>query len=201
MPDTVSSGRFAAFFARKYCLVSAAGSRGELLMFSVGRLVSMPKGEKQGMHTDDLSEEELMKQLEHHMYGYNYAVTFGFNLLEGSKNIIGAKNTLKTIYTNANTEKVKETSKDEFWEQIEYGLNYRGDEWSGLSLNEEAEQTLHALQRKYKEFISKYLKQNTIIYQMLDDKGLPGYPVWWNYHFILLNEDGKSMFIYGTSSD
>lgn len=151
---------------------------------------------------DDWSEDEqLMKQLEHHMYGYNYQVTYGFNLLEGSKSFIDAQNTLKTIYTSANLEKVKEVTTDKFWEEVEYGLNYRGDKGSGLSLNEEQEKVLYALHNKYKDFISKYLKRNTIIYQMLDDEGLPGYAVWWNYHFILLNDDGKSMFIYGTSSD
>jgi len=56
-------------------------------------------------------------------------------------------------------------------------------------------------QEKYKSIINDYINQNTKIYYYADEQGIPGYPVWWDFRFIVFVDDGNCLFIYGSASD
>jgi hypothetical protein len=154
------------------------------------------------IHNGDLTDDEqLMKQLEHFMYGYNYQVTYGFEILYGIKTIEETKKQIKKIFNDADVDKITNSNITEFWELIENALTYRGDDSSGLKLDKDQELNLQILQNRYREFLKKYIKENSEIIQFLDYRGFPGYPVWWDYYFALINNDGNSIFVYGASSD
>ncbi len=141
-------------------------------------------------------------QLEQLMYGYNYEVKFGIDFFDHCTNLEAFKAALKKAYPNSQPDEITlvPMSLDDFWEEINFGLDYRGDTWAGLSLNQEREEKLKQRQKEYKEYISSFINHNTTIYNYPDEKGIPGYPVFWDYRFVLLSE-GKCLFIYGSASD
>jgi hypothetical protein len=42
---------------------------------------------------------------------------------------------------------------DDFWEEINFGLAYRGDKSAGLQLDEKGQEQFDELQKQYKNFI------------------------------------------------
>jgi hypothetical protein len=150
----------------------------------------------------DLSDDDqFLNQLEHFMYGYNYQVTFGFLLLEKVSSIETAKVEIKKKFTGANTDSIHVSNFHDFWEEVNSALDYRGDETAGLILNKEKEKTLQELQGRYKEFLSKYINDNSSIYHLNSSEGIPGYSVYWDFRFIIINDNGIGIFVYGSSSD
>jgi hypothetical protein len=151
--------------------------------------------------------KNLILQLEHLMYGDNYQVTLGITLLTSCNNLGDSINKIASIFKDAdpdnhhNPNGIKKWSEADFWKEIDLGFNYRGDNVTGLKLSEENEEKLKNLISKYKSWINKYITSKSQFYFYPSDKGIPGYPVFWDYRFIIVNKDNNSLFIYGSSSD
>ncbi len=137
------------------------------------------------------------------MYGYNYEVCFGVELFENCASYDVFKTNLKESFPKSNPETTTPIQFDKsfFWEEIEYGLNYRGDNSAGLILKETDKPKVEELQQKYVAFLKEFITESTEILSYPNDVGLPGYPVFWDYRFILFNEKDQCLFIYGSASD
>jgi hypothetical protein len=105
------------------------------------------------------------------MYGYNYETTFGLYLLNDTSLIEKAKEKIVEKFPDANLENLPVTVLDDFWQEINHALEYRGDRNSGLELDQET--NLKLIQEKYKEFVGRYLKIDTKIYNVTSYKGIP----------------------------
>ena len=142
--------------------------------------------------TGDLSEmEQLLKQLEHLMYGYNYQVTFGWLRLEGCHNQKDCLLEIKKNLRDSVIESFIEKTENELWEEVEFGLNSRGDETAGLELDQSQEVAVSGVQAKYRTAISKYLVERTEILSLRSFDGIPGYPVYWDFNNVLVNQSGN----------
>ncbi len=153
------------------------------------------------MATDDI--KETIDRLQHLIYGYNYQVTYGIDDFDLCDTLDVLINKLKEMYSDSvpnETALILFSTKD-FWEEVDFGLTYRGDHTSGLILTVEKESQLLIEQKKYKAFIETYVSGSTKIYNYSDSIGIPGYIVWWGYAFLLLNNDRPSLFIYASASD
>ena len=137
------------------------------------------------------------------MYGYNYQTTFGINTFQECSSIKEAMLQLKKTYPSSNAESISPVlfELEDFWDEINYGLSYRGDRHAGLPLNEKKEMQLEKVQLEYKNLISQFIHHNTKIYSYPDEKGIPGYEVYWGYRFLLLSSNGTCAFIYASASD
>ena len=146
---------------------------------------------------------DMLDQLEHSMYGYNYQVTFGIEIFENCTNLDEFKINLKKIYPYSRPEIVNLIPFDvaEFWDEINFGLDYRGDNSTGLILDEKKNEKLKKLQLTYKDLLRQFINENTKIYFYPDEEGIPGYPVYWDYRFVMKANNDKYIFIYGSSSD
>ena len=81
-------------------------------------------------------------------------------------------------------------------------FDYRGDGiGSYLKLSTQKETELKLKQNELRQFISEYIIKDTKIYSYPFLEGIPGYPVFWDYSFVLLNISSRSVFLYGSSSD
>lgn len=145
---------------------------------------------------------DILDQIEHIMSGYNYQVTFGIEIFENCTNLDDFKINLKRIFPNSKPETVKLIPFDvaDFCDEINFGLDYRGDSTAGLTLDEKKNEKLKTLQLAYKDFIRQFINKNTKIFSYPDEEGIPGYPVYWDYRFVIEAND-KYIFIYGSSSD
>ncbi len=143
------------------------------------------------------------KRLEHLMQGFNYEVTYGIDTFDSCTTLDDFNRKLKEIHTDTRPNDVKPILFDNpsFWEEIDFGLTFRGDSAAGLSLSPEREKELLIEQTEYKEFIKHFISDKTKIYSYPDEQGIPGYIVYWGYSFILLNTDSQSLFVYGSASD
>lgn len=146
---------------------------------------------------------EILDPLEKLMYGYNYQVEFGIDVFDRCYSIADFKRQLKGKYPDAQPEDTSLVmiSEQDMWVEINYGLDYRGDGGAGLSLDAVQQVKVDELQKQYRDFIHSFIDAQTILYIYPDMKGIPGYPVWWDYRFVLQANDHTFVFIYGSSSD
>lgn len=152
---------------------------------------------------DSENLKDLILQLEHLMYGYNYQVTFGVVRLPNCNDLNDCKNKIVSTFENANPDEyeIKPVFLKDFWEEVDFGFNYKGDEVAGLKLSEENEEKLKSLILKYKVWINAYISPKSQFYFYPSYKGIPGCPIFWGYRFIIINNDKESLFIYGSSED
>lgn len=137
------------------------------------------------------------------MYGYNYEVHFGIELFDDCKTYQEFSVRLKSRFPTSRPEKIEPIIFDlkSFWEEINYGLQYRGDNSSGLILTNQKQVEVEAEQKVYTDFLREFISDNSQIFTYPDETGIPGYPVFWEYRFIVFNDRNQCLFIYGSSSD
>ena len=147
--------------------------------------------------------KKVLEALERKMYGYNYEVHFGVQVIDNCETIDEVCRKLSVEYTDDRFCKVypKLTNELYLWESISYGFTYRGDDATGLELAGEKEELLLIEEKKVELFIQQYLTNATEIFNYPDESYIPYVFLFWGYSFILFNINGKSLFIYGISSD
>lgn len=147
--------------------------------------------------------KDTLDRLEHLMYGYNYAVSFGIDLFEDCKTLGDFYSQLILTHKDIKpeTSQLVTFNEADFWEEVDFGFAFRGDKAAGLTLSPEKEKALREEQTRYKSFIQQFVSDKTKIYSYPGEEGIPFYVVYWGYAFILLNDDKPSLFIYGAASD
>lgn len=146
----------------------------------------------------------LLNQTCKRMYGFNYAVTLGIELFERCFSLKDISSAIKETFTNSNPGAITPVlvSENDFWSDINENFDFRGDNTGTyLKLNAKQEAALKSKQSEIKKFISGYIQKDSQIYSYPFFEGIPGYPVYWRHCFVILNNDGKSLFFYGSSSD
>ena len=78
------------------------------------------------------------------MYGYNYDVAFGLDIFDNCPTLHEFKKQLCKKYNNLKEENFQPVFLDEaeFWEEVNFGLSYRGDQAAGLKLTLEKQEKL-----------------------------------------------------------
>jgi hypothetical protein len=142
-------------------------------------------------------------RLEKVMYGYNYEVSYGMDIFENCATVEEFKMNLKKTYPGSKPNEISliPITVNDFWEEINFGLSYRGDTWAGLRLDEKGQGTFEKLEKDYKDFICEHIDNTTQFYSYPDTSGIPGYPVFWDYRFVLESSKRKFLFIYASASD
>jgi len=93
-----------------------------------------------------------------------------------------------------------QSEKNEFLNDVTDKLNFRGDKGAGLNLSEENELELKALQQKYLDYIGRFINEQTKYFYYSDPDG-PGYPVFWEYRYVLFADNENIVLVYGSASD
>lgn len=148
--------------------------------------------------------DKLLNQIQKLMYGVNYEVTLGIEVFENCFSLGDANHAIRVTFPNANIESITpiRLTDQEFWDDINEKLDYRGDGIGNfLKLSTQKETELKLKQNEFRQFISEYIIKDTKIYSYPFLEGVPGYPVYWDYTFLLLNTTGHCLFLYGSSSD
>src|SRR5689334_2355162 len=129
------------------------------------------------------------------MYGYNYEVHFGIELFNNCKEYEDFSNRLKSIFPTSQPASVKLVPLDlqSFWEAINYGLQYRGDDVSGLKLTDKKQERVSSEQKIYIDFLQEFISETAQIFAYPDETGIPGYPVYWDYRFVLFNKKDQCL--------
>jgi hypothetical protein len=146
----------------------------------------------------------LLYQTEKQMYGFNYEVTLGIEVFENCYSLQDVNNAIKTTFPSSNPEAITPVriSTEDFWDDVNDKFNYRGHNFGvSLELDEKQERELKEKQNQIGSFVSQYIKEGTEIYSYPFLEGIPGYPVFWEYTFVVLNTEGACVFFYGSSSD
>jgi hypothetical protein len=105
--------------------------------------------------------KSLLKSLEGLMYGKNYQVVFRLDYYEYCTTFDDFKRQFKQIYSGANMEETSLSlvSSEEFWNDINEGLDYRGDDGAGLHLSDTREKELKEIQKRYKDCIALFMNK------------------------------------------
>lgn len=150
--------------------------------------------------TDSIDQQ--LARMQALMYGYNYEVCVGIDIFKGSTSADFAE-AIKKKYpqTNPHLYGLIPSDKDELFNDISDKLNYRGDSGAGLKLTIEKEATLKSIQDEYLSYINHFISESTQIYQYPDPEGIPGYPVFWEYRYVLFADNDKILLVYGSASD
>jgi hypothetical protein len=146
--------------------------------------------------------DDIVKQIERLMYGYNFEVCIGINIFNGQTTADFEK-AVKEKYPDTNPALYPLTTldKDEFLIDIIGKLDFRGDKHAGLILTEQKDIKLKALQQKYLDYIRQFINERTKYFYYSDPDGIPGYPVYWEYRYVLFADNDKIVLVYGSSSD
>ena len=147
--------------------------------------------------------KKVLKNLEQKMYGHNYEVHFGVEVIENCETVneVCIKLCMKYADNRFREVQPKSTNETSLWESIRYGFAYRGDNTAGLELNNEREEFLLTESKKYELFLRQYITNTTEVLSYSEESNVPYMFVFWGYSFVLFNSNGKSLFIYGLSSD
>lgn len=142
-------------------------------------------------------------ELQQLLYGYNYEVIFGVEIFNNCDNLEEFKVQLKKKFPGSKPESVTPipVTTADLLDEIEFALDYRGDNAAGVQLSgSKLERFLH-LKAFLLNFINESIHPDSKVYSYPDETGIPGYPVWWDYRFILFSGGRKALFIYGAASD
>lgn len=136
------------------------------------------------------------------MYGHNFEVCIGIDIFNG-RTTTDFQKALKAKYphTNPNLHPLLPVDKDGLLADIVNKFDFRGDRGAGLTLTEEKEIKLKALQQRYLDYIGQFVNEQTKYFFYSDSDGIPGYPVFWDYRYVLFAENNKIVLVYGSSSD
>lgn len=148
--------------------------------------------------------EEIISELEYILCGLNYQTTFGINVLNDCSTTDVFRNQLQQIYSSSNAlhAELNIVTQHEFLTEIDYGLDFRGvPQYFGFEVNKEENGILLEIQKRYLTYIFNHISDSTLIYSYPEDKGIPGYVVYWRFAFAIINANSPSLFIYGSASD
>ena len=148
--------------------------------------------------------ETLIFSKQEEMYGYNYEVKLGAELFEDCTTLQEGLQNIKKSFPNSNPESINpvQISEEDFWKTINETFDYRGESPGvALILNVKQEEELKSKQKKYKNFITQFIDETSKIYNYQFMEGIPGYPVFWEYCFVVICNNKTCLFIYGSSSD
>jgi len=150
---------------------------------------------------DDLNA--VLRKLQRVLRGNNYVVTLGVEVFNNCDHLEEVKLRIKNTFPHSKPESVVPVpmTQDEFWEDIENGLEYRGDESAGLRLSESGLRKFSTLKLEYINFLRDRIEPDSGIYAYPDESGIPGYPVWWDFRYIILSPGSDALFVYGSASD
>ena len=159
-----------------------------------------------GVYPDTISIEDLntvLYKLQQLLYGYNYEVLFGVESFNNCEDLDNFKLRLKKRFPNSMAESIVPVpvSVEDFWREIEFALGYRGDSTAGVQIDEEKFGQFLMLKAYFSNFLRESIKPNSEIYSYPDVEGIPGYPVWWDFRFIILSNGFNAIFVYGSASD
>jgi len=141
--------------------------------------------------------EALHRQLEKLMYGHNYDVSFHFHLFTNCQNTTDFDKEIKAncseFYDESNCVIIRDVN--DFWDQINFALTFRGDEGAGLSLTQSEENELDIVQQEYRNFINGFISPETKILDCPTGQG-----IFWGYNLFLKNLD-QSLHISAFADD
>lgn len=123
---------------------------------------------------------QLITDLQNLMSGYNYEVTMGINIYPHCHSLDDFKFYFKRTFPKSNPEVVTfiPMTLDDFWEDIDFGFNHRGDKKAGysLELNKNQEEKLKNKQEDYKKCLTQLMMDQLKIYSYPDENGIPAIP-------------------------
>lgn len=143
--------------------------------------------------------------------GGNYAASFRCEELDGAKTVDEAIAAINKLYPDSKL-RLDELSRVADWssawqeiaECIQYGVEENdGDEPNRPPLTEAAIRQLGELEQQMKTLLDAQVSNKATIYRFSAGREiiLGDYPVFWSYRFIVLNPDGQSLLLHGSSSD
>lgn len=130
-------------------------------------------------------------------FGYNYEITLGFEQYSPCTTWEDFLANLLAAYPAVNTEQLNflPSTEKEFWRIIDDTLLFQGD-MTADSLNK-----VQPLVSDFKQAISPLIPETVKFYHSYLPNGIPGYPVWWDFSFVIDTKAGSFLFIYGSASD
>ncbi|MBO9153842.1 hypothetical protein ACFOTA_16600 [Chitinophaga sp. GCM10012297] len=144
---------------------------------------------------------KLIAAIEQRMYGHNFEVKLGFDVFNGSSeaDFFAA---LKGRYPDADTtQTLIAATTNSLVAHILACFNYRGDDGAGLKLSVEKERKLLDLQQQYFDVLEGFLGPDAQPFVLPNYNGLPGYPVWWDFRYVIFSDANRIALAYGSSSD
>ena len=145
----------------------------------------------------------ILYKLEQLLYGYNYQVTFGIETFGNCHTIKDFKIRLKEKFPDTKPESVIPipTSIEALLAEIDFALEYREDNAAGVKLTASEIEEFTSLKEGFLAFLHARISPESVILSYPDEKGIPGYPVFWDYRFIILSPNTDALFVFGSSSD
>jgi len=97
------------------------------------------------------------------MYGHNYEVKLGSDVFVNCSDQGEFCKALKQRYKDSAPENIQlqSTNANDVFEEIDFGLHYRGDGAAGLELSDKEEANLQAVQVDYRNTIKEYIDQSS----------------------------------------
>lgn len=145
----------------------------------------------------------VLKRLQKLLYGYNYEVEIEVRLLENCATIDEFPAALKAIFPDARPESnaLVPMTPDDFWAGIEFALNYRGDDVAGVVVAGKKIEQFTVLKQTLFDLLRERINAESKIFSYPDLMGIPGYPVWWDFRFVIFSNNADAIFIFGAASD
>jgi hypothetical protein len=144
-----------------------------------------------------------LNKLEEFMYGHNYEIVLGIEVFDNCASYVAFAERLKILFPDATPEDHNPVSCDleNVVVAISAGLDYCGDTGAGPALNETLIEEVKEYKANYLGFIHNFAAGVSTAFSYPDETGIPGYPVWWDYRFIIINDKKECLFTYGAASD
>jgi hypothetical protein len=143
--------------------------------------------------------QEKLRELQRtvNSFGYNYEITLGFDEFLPCTTWEEFFTKLKDNYPAVDIQKLHflPATEMEFWKTIDETLLAEGD------LKPAGLEKVRSLVFELKQALSALIPPASKFYYSNLPEGLPGYPVWWDFSFVIETTSDVWFFVYGSASD
>ncbi|MCG2612784.1 hypothetical protein LZZ85_00775 [Terrimonas sp. NA20] len=143
--------------------------------------------------------QQKLKELQRtvNSFGYNYEITLGFDEFLHCTMGEGVFTKLKGTYPAIDIPQLHflPVTEMEFWKTIDETLRAEGD------LKPRGLEKIRLLVSDLTQTMGALIPPASKFYYSDLPNGIPGYPVWWDFSFVIETTSGVCFFMYGSASD
>jgi hypothetical protein len=136
-------------------------------------------------------------------HGFNYQLTLGFEMYSSCTEWEVFVQELLVSFPKVRREQLNflPSTEMEFWQTIDTTLLYEKHAADDYALKPGSIDKIRPLVDDFKQAISSLISPGSDFYHCDLPEGIPGYPVWWDFCFVIDTKSHGFCFVYGSASD
>jgi hypothetical protein len=151
----------------------------------------------------NLTLDEQAEQLAYTLTDWNYIPTIGVLEVDGAETLDDVKRAIKKEFpdTEPFEEKFYSFTKEKMFKMLRQYMEHDQTPTRDMTVHDIPKETVKRELAAFLDRLETHVAEGSAIYWSGMEKGLPMSYIFWEFAFVVVNKDGKSLFLYGAASD